>query len=181
MATLLLRLAGPMQAWGADESKFEHRMTGNMPTKSAVIGMVAAAMGRRRNESISDLASMRFGVRADQLGGLLSDYHTVHRPDKSKFTYITNRQYLEDACFLVGLESELDVLASVADSLMNPYYPLFLGRRACPPSGRLVLGMRDMPLQEALKEEEWLASKWYAERMDRKVKLDMAVETNISK
>ena len=33
MATLLLRLAAPLQAWGAD-SKFETRKTGREPTKS---------------------------------------------------------------------------------------------------------------------------------------------------
>ena len=46
MATLLLRLAAPLQAWGAD-SKFETRKTGREPTKSGVIGLLAAALGRR--------------------------------------------------------------------------------------------------------------------------------------
>lgn len=44
MATLLLRLAAPLQAWGAD-SKFETRKTGREPTKSGVIGLLAAALG----------------------------------------------------------------------------------------------------------------------------------------
>ena len=39
MATLLLRLAAPLQAWGAD-SKFETRKTGREPTKSGVIGLL---------------------------------------------------------------------------------------------------------------------------------------------
>lgn len=49
MATLLLRLAAPLQAWGAD-SKFETRKTGREPTKSGVIGLLAAALGLRRDE-----------------------------------------------------------------------------------------------------------------------------------
>jgi len=44
MATLLLRLAAPLQAWGAD-SKFETRKTAREPTKSGVIGLLAAALG----------------------------------------------------------------------------------------------------------------------------------------
>ena len=47
MSTLLLRLAGPMQAWGAD-SRFDIRKTNREPTKSGVIGLLAAALGLRR-------------------------------------------------------------------------------------------------------------------------------------
>jgi CRISPR system Cascade subunit CasD len=54
MSTLLLRLAAPIQAWGVD--KFERRGTERIPTKSGVIGLLAAALGRRRNESIEDLS-----------------------------------------------------------------------------------------------------------------------------
>ena len=52
MATLLLRLAAPLQAWGAD-SKFETRKTNREPTKSGVIGLLAAALGLRRVRSSS--------------------------------------------------------------------------------------------------------------------------------
>lgn len=44
MATLLLRLAAPLQSWGSD-SKFETRKTGREPTKSGVVGLLAAALG----------------------------------------------------------------------------------------------------------------------------------------
>ena len=47
MATLLLRLAAPLQAWGAD-SKFETRKTNREPTKSGVIGLLAAALPERK-------------------------------------------------------------------------------------------------------------------------------------
>ena len=65
MSTLLLRLAAPMQSWGTD-SKFEWRRTERAPTKSSVIGLIAAALGRMRNESIDDLKALRFGVRVDK-------------------------------------------------------------------------------------------------------------------
>ena len=76
MSTLLLRLAAPMQAWGA-EAKFDRRTTQREPTKSGVTGLVAAALGRKRDESIDDIAALRFGVRADKPGVLLRDYHTA--------------------------------------------------------------------------------------------------------
>ena len=62
MATLLLRLAAPLQAWGAD-SKFETRKTNREPTKSGVIGLLAAALGLRRDESegLARLTGLRFG------------------------------------------------------------------------------------------------------------------------
>lgn len=70
MGTLLLKLAGPLQAWGV-ESKFDERRTLNFPTKSGVIGMVAAALGRSREESVEDLSKLKFGVRVDREGELL--------------------------------------------------------------------------------------------------------------
>ena len=50
MATLLLRLAAPMQAWGCG-SKFDTRRTNREPTKSGVVGLLAAALGIRREQS----------------------------------------------------------------------------------------------------------------------------------
>lgn len=69
MATLLLRLAAPLQAWGAD-SKFETRKTGREPTKSGVIGLLAAALGLRRDEreALLRLTGLRFGVRVEREG-----------------------------------------------------------------------------------------------------------------
>jgi len=61
MATLLLRLAGPMQSWGY-ESKFEIRRTGAFPTKSGVIGMLAAALGMSREEPLDELCGLKFGI-----------------------------------------------------------------------------------------------------------------------
>jgi len=53
MATLLIPLVGPMQSWGT-RSRFDHRDTEREPSKSGVIGLVCAAIGRDRNEPIDD-------------------------------------------------------------------------------------------------------------------------------
>ena len=151
MSTLLLRFAGPLQAWGAD-SRFDVRRTNREPTKSGVIGLIASALGLRRDAPLDELNRLRFGVRVDREGVLLRDLHTV-RKDKNT-SYMTTRYYLSDAVFLVGLHSDDEALMQrLEHAVRNPAHPLFLGRRSCPPEGRVCLGLRQMPLDEALKSE----------------------------
>ena len=124
MNTLLLRLTAPLQAWGSD-SRFETRRTGREPSKSGVIGLLAAALGRSRADSINDLCQLQFGVRVDQEGQLLRDFHTAHQGEKT--AYVTERYYLCDAVFLVGLASEdEELLQTLERALHAPVYPLFL-------------------------------------------------------
>lgn len=166
MGTLLLRLAGPLQAWGYD-SKFETRRTGREPTKSGVTGLLAAALGRKRDEAIDDLLALHFGVRVDKEGELLHDYHTVQM--KSGKTYVTHRYYLSDATFLVGFESEDEkMLKTLEQALYNPAFPLFLGRRSCVPTLPLVVGVRTLGLIEALRSEPWQLSPWMQKKEIKK-------------
>lgn len=154
MATLLLRLAAPLQAWGAD-SKFETRKTGREPTKSGVIGLLAAALGLRRDEreALLRLTGLRFGVRVEREGQLLVDYHTAKTQDE-KTSYVTYRHYLQDAVFLAGIEStDTALLQQLQQALLHPAFPLYLGRRCCPPTLPLCLGVRPGSLQEVLQAE----------------------------
>ena len=157
MSTLLLRLAAPMQAWGVD-SDFETRRTLPYPTKSGVIGMLAAALGRSRQDSLEDLNQLRFGVRIDQEGELLRDFHTARPEGKSdNASYTTVRYYLCDAIFLVGLESENKAfLEQLEYCLCHPVYPLFLGRRSCPITLPLVLEFgKKISLQHSRERSGW--------------------------
>lgn len=154
MATLLLRLAAPLQAWGAD-SKFETRKTNREPTKSGVIGLLAAALGLRRDEheALLRLTGLRFGVRVEREGQLLVDYHTAKTQDE-KTSYVTYRHYLQDAVFLAGIEStDTALLQQLQQALLHPAFPLYLGRRCCPPTLPLCLGVRSGSLQEVLQAE----------------------------
>jgi CRISPR system Cascade subunit CasD len=165
MATLMLRLAAPMQSWGCD-SKFEVRRSLNFPTKSGVIGMIAAAMGysREDSESLEELNKLKFGVRVDREGELLRDYHTAQN-GRIKYPP-TNRYYLCDAIFLVGLESDdIDLISKIEQALKTPAFPLFLGRRSCPPTMPLVLGKRETDLIESLESEPWLLEEWRQKRI----------------
>lgn len=160
MSTLLLRLAGPMQSWGTD-SKFDVRRTQREPSKSGVIGLVAAALGvsRQDRKTLAALACLRFGVRVDREGTLLRDYHTAH-PEKGS-AYVTNRYYLADAVFVAGLESEDGaLLEKIGEALVSPAFPLYLGRRSCPPTGRIFLGISQKPLEEALRENAPDSASW---------------------
>lgn len=98
MKTILLKLSGPLQAWGT-ESHFETRQTDRYPSKSAIVGLIAGAMGYRReeNDKMVELNNMGFAVRIDQKGVLLRDYHTAKMYTEKgdlKRTYVTNRYYL---------------------------------------------------------------------------------------
>lgn len=167
MATLLLRLAAPLQSWGID-SKFDTRKTEREPSKSGVMGLLAAALGYKRYEAdkLSQLNELRFGVRTDREGTLLRDYHMVHgekivhgkRKNDDIKTYETKRYYLADAVFVVGLEGSRETLETLAYALSHPVYPLYLGRRSCPPTLPLCLGIREGSLIEALEKEPPLVS-----------------------
>lgn len=153
MSTLLLRLVAPIQSWGIG-AKFDRRGTERFPTKSGVIGLCAAALGRRRNESVDDLQKLLFGVRADRQGVLLRDFHTAKN---EKTSFLSTRYYLSDAMFLAGLEGEERLLCAIDEAIRNPAFPLFLGRRSCPPAGQVSLGIREgIPLLNALRQEPLL-------------------------
>ena len=163
MHTLLLRLAGPMQSWGT-QSRFLERDTGLEPSKSGVLGLLCAALGRRRDTPVDDLAGLVMGVRVDREGVMQRDYHTaleVAKADGSKAgTVVSNRYFLADADFLVGLAgTDLALLEDLDAALSAPHWPLSLGRKAFTPGRpvQLVQGgvQTGRDLAEALREEPW--------------------------
>lgn len=79
MATVLIRLEGPMQSWGLSVRgpNSAHRQTQRHPTKSGVIGLVANTLGRDWSDDITDLAALAYAVRIDRPGTLGRDYHTT--------------------------------------------------------------------------------------------------------
>jgi CRISPR system Cascade subunit CasD len=167
MATLLLRLSAPLQAWGT-QSDFSNRDTGREPSKSGLIGLLCAALGRPRSAPVEDLASLRMGVRVDKEGIIRRDYHTAGKGGYYKVDgsiersnlMTSDRYYLVDAKFLVGLEGDSDLLTGLQEALMRPVWLLFLGRKACIPAERVWLadGLQDMPLLEALRGYPWLGT-----------------------
>jgi CRISPR system Cascade subunit CasD len=164
MHTLLIRLIGPMQSWGI-QSRFGVRDTGREPSKSGVVGLLCAALGRPRSAPLEDLVALPMGVRVDREGRMEVDFHTakdVYRASAGiKDTEVSRRYYLADAAFLVGLESPAsELLHELHQALKDPVWPLYLGRKAFVPSAPVWLrdGLRDgEPLEQALRSYPFLS------------------------
>lgn len=176
MHTLLLRLEGPMQSWGT-QSRYNTRDTGQEPSKSGVVGLLCAALGRPREATVDDLAALRLGVRVDRAGIVEKDYHTVSNialMDRgTKDTELTTRFYLADASFLIGLEGDDPRwLETIEEAVREPVWQLSLGRKSFVPSEPIALpwrngaagGMRrDADLDAALRAEPWLDRRGHAQ------------------
>jgi CRISPR system Cascade subunit CasD len=195
-STLTLLLAGPLQSWG-DASRHNSRSTLTHPSKSGVTGLLAAALGiGRGSERISELAALRFGVRVDQPGQLLTDYHTVSgasqdplNPDRqrlptadgsslkpSESTKVTRRQYLADARFIAAFQGNPDLLASAWDALARPRYPLYLGRLSCPPARPVRLQLWPATIiEDAFTLTPWAAAHHVTRRHRDDVGVDLGV------
>ncbi len=137
MTVLLLRCEGPMQSWGS-RSRFGTRDTERAPTKSGVVGLLAAAAGRGRAEPLDDLIAFRMGVRLDRPGVREVDFQTALNVAKSDGgtgdTAMSWRHYLADASFLVALEAEQPWLDRAIGWLRAPIWSPYLGRRGYVPS-----------------------------------------------
>jgi CRISPR system Cascade subunit CasD len=166
VSTLLLRLAAPLQSWGTLD-RFGIRTTDTEPSKSGVVGLVCAAMGVPRNDerTITELGRLAMGVRVDREGEQLRDYHTAgggkfagkpHRVYDAKLrrpvhTVPTERYYLVDASFLVAIEGDAILLERARDALRAPVWPIFLGRKGCPPAGPVLVSLEASPASECLR------------------------------
>jgi len=176
MPTLLLRLVGPMQSWGTT-SRFDQRDTGKEPSKSGVLGLLAAALGidRENWKDLELLTCLSMGVRHDRPGIPKRDYqsagcaesYTIIKADGtlSRDGVVSYRFYIADAAFLVALEgNNRAVLEKAHASLQNPAWPLALGRKSYLPSEPIWIenGVQDDPLQDVLARWPWIASprKW---------------------
>lgn len=161
MPTLLMRMRAPMMSWG-DHSRFTIRDSRREPTKSAVIGLICAALGRPRWEPVDDLTALKMGVRIDKPGVMQCDYHTVMDGIKSGGgpggTVISQRYYVADADYLVGLEGDRAKLVEIDTALQNPCWQLYFGRKSFIPSCPVRLpegGLVDAGLEDALKQHPY--------------------------
>lgn len=153
MSGLLLRLAGPLQSWGERSAFASVRDTALFPTRSALVGMFAAAEGIGRDEGGLDrYQDLRFTVRVDRPGIRLVDYHTVGGGFPKNRTaatsggsnkgaaVITRRHYLSDAVFVVAVTTTDDTTVErLANALSRPHWAPYLGRRSCVPDEPFLL------------------------------------------
>lgn len=158
-ACLALRLEGPFQAWGTS-SQYNRRLTGLLPSRSGIAGMLCAAMGLDRGSqeeqvfltAFSALSMLAVAVPR-QCGGRelevrrMEDFHTVQNTLKAagglKDCHITHRQYLQDAAFMVFLTGSRETLEKAGAALRDPVWGIWLGRKACIPSAPVFAGLFD--------------------------------------
>ena len=137
-----------MQSYG-DTGFGPLREAGGFPSRSAVIGILAAAQGLRRSDP--DLLQLHRALRVHVLtlraGEVRMDYHTVEPNGPGQGTVQTYRSYHHDAHFVVCVEGERKVMQTAAEALLRPTFTPYLGRRACPPARPL------LPLPPPLEQD----------------------------
>jgi CRISPR system Cascade subunit CasD len=153
-----------MQSWGT-QSRFSMRDTGMEPSKSGVIGLLCAALGRPREDTeiVRRLVALRMGVRVDREGVMKKDFHTakdvaIASGGRPKPTEISDRWYLADADFLVGLENnDATLLCELDCALQHPHWQLFLGRKSFVPSSSVWVpdGLHEASLCATLAAYKW--------------------------
>lgn len=151
---LVFRLYGPLASWG-EIAVGESRHSAVNPSRSALLGLLGAALGIERTDDDGQAAltaGYQFGVKLVSAGSPMRDYHTVQAPpQQAKVQYRTRRQELIDesrvGTLLSSREYRCDSIAVVAvlaregaprtldelaDALRRPVFPLYLGRKSCP-------------------------------------------------
>ncbi|WP_158781806.1 type I-E CRISPR-associated protein Cas5/CasD [Pantoea sp. BAV 3049] len=153
---LVFQLYAPMASWG-EEAVGEVRHTAAIPTRSAILGLLAAALGIYRDEE-ERLSSFNqhyhLAVRPLSTGERwLRDYHTVSVPRENKKyryytrrdelclapdevgTIVTQREYRCDGYWHVAVSATQHApvaLEAIQVALLAPHFPLYLGRKSCP-------------------------------------------------
>lgn len=184
---IVFRLYGPLAAWG-DIAVGEQRPTTSHPSKSAVLGLVAAALGIRNDDDPQHAALANgygFAVRVDAVGIPLRDFHTSqHASSTARFhhlqtrrdeladrlnldTGLSARDYRTDALYSVCLHDRRTPRAPtpqvIVAALQRPSFALYLGRRSCPlalPLAAKVIEAEDLPGALAIYDEAEASELW---------------------
>lgn len=162
MPLMVFQLQAPLSSWG-DTAVGEYRPTSEHPGGSALVGLLGAALGIRREDEAAH-ASLRdgfvFAVGVQLAGSLLRDYHTAQVPSQASLkkrphasrrdelalpkdqlhTILSTRDYRQDAACLVAVQASCQApysLDELAEALRKPHFVLYLGRKSCPPAAPL--------------------------------------------
>lgn len=156
MKHLLFQLYSPMASWGST-ALGDTRPSDFAPSKSAILGIVAASLGIRRDEEDKQrnlCNALGFAVRVDSMGIPIIDYHTVQTAPQNKFgpgftrareleceelgTVESRRTYRCQAAYTACIwerdESQFFGLQSILQALQSPTFAVYLGRKSCPPA-----------------------------------------------
>lgn len=183
MQFLAFQLYAPLASYGAP-AVGEARPSESHIGRSALLGLIAAALGiRRDDDAAQDALREHYGaavaVYAD--GFLLRDYHTAqvpnasdlkHRPHSTRAdelavpkrdlnTILSTRDYRQDSYSVTLLWQRSDAapypLSTLREALRAPQFTLYVGRKACPLA---------WPLQPQVVDAETLRDALAASRFD---------------
>lgn len=177
---LVFTLCAPMGAFGT-YAGHERRGSELVPPRSAILGLLGAALGIDRMDTDGQLALRRYRVAVCPLteSSPLRDYHTVQtvpgtigRPNGRRAaveaigrginTIITVRDYRTDVAIAVAVWSEDGTwsMRHIAMALQRPVFALYLGRKSCPPSApldpRTVQAPDPVATLRAISPPDWL-------------------------
>ena len=164
MQHLVFQLLAPLASWGG-VAVGEYRGSNDYPGESALLGLLAAALGVRREDEAAHVAlrdGYGFAVGVLSTGTLLRDYHTAQVPGRAALkgrphatrreelsvpkrdlnTILSTRDYRQNAACLVAVQYRANsaaphTLEALADALRTPKFVLYLGRKSCPPAAPL--------------------------------------------
>ena len=178
MQYLVFQLLAPLASWG-DVAVGEYRSSHDYPGESALLGLLGAALGVRRDDEAAQAAlrdGYGFAVGVLSTGSLLRDYHTAQVPGRTALkgrphvtrrdelampkrelnTILSTRDYRQNAACLVAVQCKVGypaphTLEALAETLRTPRFVLYLGRKSCPPAAPLAPRVLDAAsAQEAL-------------------------------
>lgn len=160
----------PLGSWGSpskSSATTAYRPTDLWPTRSALVGIVAAALGRPRAQLPALAAALKFACRTDvePLPQGSADYHTVTLPPsapgsqpRNRFeqvrpalsqpgmgSMLSRREYFQNGLWTVLVQGDPGCsLDELMERLNRPIFPLFVGRKCFsfgwPPDAKLVRG-----------------------------------------
>lgn len=200
---LVFQLYGALASWG-DIAVGEHRPSLGHPTKSAITGLLAAALGIDRNDDEKHLQlSQQYGVAVCvcAAGELLRDYHTVQVPggkreyasrrdelmlDKLNLnTILSQRDYRTGALYQIAVWCRKEIpaytLNSLREKLLAPHFTLYLGRKSCPASLPLFpLVISDCSLRQAFDAYPLDKAKQWTDQIERSELVSYYWESGLS-
>lgn len=179
MQYLVFQLLAPLASWG-EVAVGEYRGSHDYPGESALLGVLGAALGVRRDDEAAQAAlrdAYGFALGVLSSGSLLRDYHTAQVPGRTALkgrphatrrdelampkrelnTILSTRDYRQNAACLVAVQCKAGgtppyALDALAEALWKPHFVLYLGRKSCPPAAPLAPQVLDAAsAQEALE------------------------------
>lgn len=147
---LIFGLSATVAAMG-DQAGHERRGSGTWPGRSALVGLMGAALGIDRTGDFSTLEALDISVAVFDAGTPLRDFHTIQtvpnaaakapnsRPEAMQTagplklnTVLTKRDYRAGVFYGIAVSGAPEILDKVGQALRHPRYQLFLGRKSCP-------------------------------------------------